>query len=43
MEKKKSFEQPEATIVTFINEDIIASSGGLSTWYPGEPGDHDTF
>ena len=40
MEKRK-FELPTAILVTFSEEDIITSSGGLGDLYPEEPGDHD--
>lgn len=36
--KEKKFEFPEAIIVTFIEEDIIVTSGGLGEGF-GEPGD----
>lgn len=38
MENKKKFENPEAIIVTFSDDDIIVTSGGLGDWW-GQPGD----
>lgn len=40
MEKKKNFEYPEATIVTFSEEDVIVTSS-FGDWWGGQPGDHD--
>lgn len=39
MENKKIFENPEAIIVSFSEEDIIVTSGGLDSWFGGNPGD----
>lgn len=39
MENRKVFEQPEAIIVCFSEEEIIVTSGGLDGWYGENPGD----
>lgn len=37
--KKKQFTIPEAIIVAFNNEDVIATSGPGNPYVPGEGGD----
>ena len=39
MEKKNRFENPEAIIVVFDNEDIIVTSSKFGAWWGEESGD----
>ena len=39
MNTKKKFENPEAIIVAFSNEDIIVTSGEFGQWWGQNPGD----